>query len=78
MNLKNIVISLACFLMTYSITACTPYLAAPNEPNSSLVIGRVVVENNYAEHFSGFCRLENSTKVWKLESKAVMVSNHSK
>ena len=40
-------------LFTGILVACTPFLIAPSDPNASLVIGRIVVDNKYPGGLSG-------------------------
>ena len=47
--MKNLLLATVLFLFS----GCAPFLAGPFDSNSSLVIGRIVMNNNFAGNFSG-------------------------
>ena len=51
MILRNIKFLLSGLVVLGHLEACTTFLAGPTSPNSSLVIGRIVVDNKYAGEF---------------------------
>jgi hypothetical protein len=51
-------------------SSCAPVLVGPGDPNSSLVIGRVVVDNKYPGSFSGVLPLGITEKGLAVEVKS--------
>jgi len=54
---KSTKLLFAVFPVFCFVIACTPFLLGPSEPNSSLVIGRVVVSNKFPGSLSGLLPL---------------------
>jgi hypothetical protein len=54
-------------LISRFAAGCTPFLVGPSEPNSSLVIGRILVNNNYPGSFYGLLPLGELDKGLEVE-----------
>jgi hypothetical protein len=67
MNLKKATLLSFTILFLGSLVSCTSYLVGPNEPNSSLVIGRIVVDNKYPGGLSGLLPLGMLDKALDVE-----------
>jgi hypothetical protein len=52
-RVQRVVYLLAIGLFGGTLTSCAPILVGPTEPNSSLVLGRIVINNKNRGHFSG-------------------------
>jgi len=48
---------LPALLFAGMLVACAPFLVGPNDPNASLVMGRIVVDNKFAGGLSGLLPL---------------------
>jgi len=58
---------LSAVLFSGIFIACTPFLIGPTDPNSSLVIGRIVIDNKYSGAFQGLLPLGVLDKALDIE-----------
>ncbi len=57
MNPRAFTLLMPAILISGMVVACAPFLVGPSDPNSSLVIGRIVVDNKYPGGLSGLLPL---------------------
>jgi hypothetical protein len=78
MIVKKRVRTLPVVVLLGSIAACTPFLAGPSDQNSSLVVGRIVVDNKFPGGLSGLLPLGVLDKSLEVEIESRDGKQYSK